>query len=94
MGRPKGSKNKPKVPTAKGFVEVAQELVTYSVTNGNNPYVQLEVTLPQSVIDSVSNSLGVVLDARVDTNNDTTTLNLTGGTVVLKPTVVTTEQVA
>lgn len=96
MGRPKGSKNKPK-NVVRTLAEVAQELVTYVNTVSETSNVGLELTLPRSVIVAYNTATGAssMLEAPYTVSPDSVTLNLTGGTVTLTSTESTaSEQVA
>ena len=87
MGRPKGSKNKPKLSVNKTLMELAQDLVTYCTLNGSESRVNLDLFLPKSVVERAS-LLASVTDGKVtgvsDNNVKNFTVNVNGGTVNFK----------
>lgn len=84
MGRPKGSKNKPKNPS-QTFLDLAQSLVTYCVVNNNSGDVALELKLPRNVLDQVFSTIKP--EAQQSDNGETVSkFYFNGGTVELKQT--------
>ena len=93
MGRPKGSKNKPKT---NGLLNLAQDLVNYCAANGTTGQVELELKLPEAVLNRFSKTFEpqerIVLTGNNQEVSRAAALVLNGGTVTLSATETTTQQ--